>query len=219
MQFNVPQFETEDKLFGPFTAAQFLYIAITLVISFLLFPLLITWLWLIISIILVGGSFVLALVKIGGRPMPIFLLSAILYLWEPKTFIQSPGLTEIANLAPVYPLSSVKNNDDLIQPTTLPVAPSPITTTHTASVLSSTEIAIDTLTPAILAPSPAIIIFSHSTTKLSPLRDIFNKMMTYSSSIPTRETGLIQSPAKKQGYEFIQKSTGETISARRVDYK
>jgi len=218
MQFNVPQFEIEDKIIGPFTAVQFLYIATMLVISFLLFPLLVTWLWFIISIILVGGSFALALVKIGGRPMSIFLLSAALYLWEPKIFIQPSEFTKITSLAPAHSLSSIKNND-LIEPAAPSIALSPIAPPSITSFSSSAKIVADIPAPVISTVPNTIIISSHSIEKLSPLREIFNKMMTHSSPISLRETSLMQSPTKKQSYEFIQKPTGETIVARRVDYR
>ena len=119
MKFNVPQFETEDKLFGPFTVFQFLYVAAALVMSFLLFPLLATWFWLAVSAVLVGGTLVLALVKVGGRPLSVFLLAAAYYLWEPKILTQPSKFAEIVNLPQARPLPSVK------KPCLLYTSPSP----------------------------------------------------------------------------------------------
>jgi hypothetical protein len=55
MQFQVPQFiETEDKIIGPLTLKQFFYVAAAALVSFSLFFVLATWLWLLITIILGG---------------------------------------------------------------------------------------------------------------------------------------------------------------------
>lgn len=239
MQFNVPQFETEDKLVGPFTVGQFLYIAAASVVSFLLFPLLAIWFWFAVSVILVGGSLAFALIKVGGRPMPIFLLSAAYYLWEPKTLIQLSKLAEIVSPAQARPLPPAKKSVIPNKPAAPSIASSSVPPPPIAPALPSSKIVPDILvkkpdisikptTPfvspdiptPIVSPVPDPIISSSDfIEKISPLRNISNKMLTYSSSIPFREAGLIQSPSKKQGYEFIQKPTGETIVARRVDYR
>ena len=224
MQFNVPQFETEDKLFGPFTVFQFLYVAAALVVAFLLFPLLATWFWLAVSAVLVGGTLALALVKIGGRPLSVFLLAAAHYLWEPKILIQSSKFAEIVNLPQARPLPSIKKPVVPSKPAIHP-APASAPPPSVAPVSFSTKAVPIVPTPAVIpdpitVAAPDIIISPASPKRdISPLRDIFNKMLTSSSPIPFREAGLIKTPYKKQGYEFIQKPTGETIIARRVDYR
>jgi hypothetical protein len=55
--------------------------------------------------------------------------------------------------------------------------------------------------------------------KRSRLQNLFNKITTTSSPIPFREESLKQSSSKQEGYEFVEKPTGETIVARRVDYR
>ena len=226
MQFNVPQFETEDKLFGPFTVFQFLYVAVALVMSFLLFPLLATWFWLTVSAVLVGGTLALALVKVGGRPLSVFLLAAAHYLWEPKILIQSSKFAEIVNLPQARPLPSIKKPVIPSKPAIHPVStPTPAPPSPIVPVSFSTKATPTVPTPAaipdpITVAVPDILISpSNSKREMSPLRDIFNKMLTSASPIPFREAGLIKTPYKKQGYEFIQKPTGETIIARRVDYR
>jgi len=107
MQFQVPQFETESKLIGPFTIVQFVYIALAAIISFLLFPILTTWFWLAISAVLIGSALAMALLKINGRPMPIFLISAFNYLWEPKSLSIKPK-EELVGLKKIGPLPKVK---------------------------------------------------------------------------------------------------------------
>ncbi|MCK9187443.1 MAG: hypothetical protein PHS16_00180 [Candidatus Colwellbacteria bacterium] len=107
MQFQVPQFETENKLIGPFTIVQFTYISFSAIISFLLFPILTTWFWLAISAILIGSALAIALIKINGRPMTIFIISAFNYLWEPKTLSIKPK-AEVIGLKKIEPLPKVK---------------------------------------------------------------------------------------------------------------
>ena len=225
MQFNVPQFETEDKLFGPFTVFQFLYVAAALVVAFLLFPLLATWFWLAVSAVLVGGTLALALVKVGGRPLSVFLLAAAHYLWEPKILIQSSKFAEIINLPQARPLPSIKKPVIPNKPAIIHPVPASAPPPSVAPVSFSTKATPTVPTPAAI-PDPITvavpdILISPSSPKrdISPLRDIFNKMITSASPIPFREAGLIKTPYKKQGYEFIQKPTGETIIARRVDYR
>lgn len=91
MQFQVPQFiETEDKIIGPFTLRQFIYIAIAGVISFTLFFVLKLWLWLIIVVVLVAISASLAFIKINGRPLIIIIQAAFKYTWSPRIYTLKP---------------------------------------------------------------------------------------------------------------------------------
>ena len=210
MQFNVPQFEIEDKLFGPFTVVQFLYISIALAISFFLFPVFATWLWLIISAILVGGSLMIALVKIGGRPMLVFLLAAAYYLWEPKTLI-IPKPVKAVELKQSLPAIFVKKT----------TAPSVAAPAEDRSVVSKQDNYIDaSVTPTIKEPAPPSMLEDEKGQNDSSLRNLFNKMLTYSSPIPFREAGFNQASSnEKKEYESMQKPTGETIVAQRIDYR
>lgn len=88
MQFQVPQFiETEDKIVGPFTLRQFLYVAAAGLLSAILYFTVATWLWLIFTIILLGGAIGVSFIKIGGRPLSNVLLSAFGFYWNPQTYI------------------------------------------------------------------------------------------------------------------------------------
>ncbi len=90
MRFQVPQFiEVEDKIFGPLTIKQFIYLAGGAGLSFILFRLL----PLPIAIILIAGVFALVLglafYQINNRPLIYvlqnafgFLVSDKLYLWK-----------------------------------------------------------------------------------------------------------------------------------------
>lgn len=88
MQFNVPQFiEVEDKIVGPLTLKQFLYLAgggAALFFSWYFYKL---WLFAIIAIPVIALSFALSFLKINGRPFIYFLTSLIGYLLKPKLYI------------------------------------------------------------------------------------------------------------------------------------
>ena len=88
MQFQVPQFiETEDKIVGPFTLRQFAYVGVAGGISALLYFSVVTWLWLIATVIVFGGAIALAFVKIEGRPLANVVMSAFGFYWKPQTYL------------------------------------------------------------------------------------------------------------------------------------
>jgi len=88
MQFQVPQFiETEDKIIGPLTLKQFLYIAAAGGLSFMLFFFLKTLLWLIITMFLGTAGAALAFIKINGRPLPKVLIAALGFYWKPRLYL------------------------------------------------------------------------------------------------------------------------------------
>jgi|GEM_PF-302402 len=88
MQFEVPQFiEIEDKIIGPLTWRQFIYLAGgggILIILYLTVP--------FIFIIIIGLPFMalavaLAFHKVNNRPLSIFLESSINYLTKTKLYL------------------------------------------------------------------------------------------------------------------------------------
>lgn len=88
MQFQVPQFiETEDRIVGPLTIKQFAYLAIAGVIIFMLFFILVTWLWIIISSIIGLIAAVFAFIKINGRPFIKIFISASKFVWGSKMYL------------------------------------------------------------------------------------------------------------------------------------
>jgi hypothetical protein len=91
MQFQVPQFiETEDKIIGPLTLKQFIYVAVAFGILFGLFFLLTPLIWLTIAVPVGGFAAALALVKIQGRPFANVVLSAIHFYWRPQQYAWQP---------------------------------------------------------------------------------------------------------------------------------
>ena len=82
MQFQVPQFiETEDKIIGPFSLRQFLYVGIAGAFSMMLYFTVNTWLWAFLSVFLVGLSIAFATIKMNGRQLPLLLFSPLSFLF------------------------------------------------------------------------------------------------------------------------------------------
>ncbi|PIV10269.1 MAG: hypothetical protein COS49_01390 [Candidatus Portnoybacteria bacterium CG03_land_8_20_14_0_80_41_10] len=88
MQFNVPQFiEVEDKIIGPLTLKQFLYLGAGAGLLFIL------WFFLKLGFFIVAaipiGLFcgALAFYKVNGRPFISFLASLIKYSSKPKLYL------------------------------------------------------------------------------------------------------------------------------------
>ena len=99
MQFQVPQFiEMEDKIFGPFTFKQFLFLTGGAALSFILYVYLGFWLALIPMMLVMSFAGALAFFKYNGRSF-IFLVEAVfhymmtkkLYIWkqDPRTNSQT----------------------------------------------------------------------------------------------------------------------------------
>lgn len=93
MQFSVPQFiDIEDKIFGPLTLKQFIYILGGIGLSFVLYKLLPLYIAFFIIIPVFGLTFMLAFKPIHGRPFVVVLESALrftigskLYLWKKES--------------------------------------------------------------------------------------------------------------------------------------
>ncbi|MFA5742421.1 MAG: PrgI family protein [Candidatus Paceibacterota bacterium] len=95
MQFQVPQFiEHEAKILGPLTFRQTIFMGIAAMVCFMLyfaFGKTNFFLFILSSILIVGGTAALAFVKISGQTLSlivknffIFSLAPKLYLWKRK---------------------------------------------------------------------------------------------------------------------------------------
>jgi PrgI family protein len=91
MQFQVPQFiETEDKIVGPLSLRQFIYVGVGVGFAALLYFILQFWIWVILAFIFVGAAVALAFVKVEGRPLVNVVVSAFNFYWHPQTYIWQP---------------------------------------------------------------------------------------------------------------------------------
>lgn len=88
MQFQIPQFiETEDKIVGPLTLKQLLYLAGAGILSFVTYFIFTFWLWAIITVISAAIGISLAFVKYNGQPLVKVAVSALGFLWKPRLFL------------------------------------------------------------------------------------------------------------------------------------
>jgi hypothetical protein len=106
MQFEVPQFiEIEDKIFGPFTWRQFLYVGgggLMAVVMFLTMPF---FVFVILGIPIGGIAAALAFYPVNNRPFSHFLEAMYnyatkqkLYLWrQDKAIVHKEATTTIMN--------------------------------------------------------------------------------------------------------------------------
>lgn len=123
MQYQVPQFiEIEDKIFGPLTLKQFLYLAGGAGICLIFFTVLPLFLTVILGIPVMAFAAALAFYEVNGRPLIVavehafgYILGSKLYLWKqhqheaPKQ--QAPAQTSAQAQMPVPKLSESKLKD------------------------------------------------------------------------------------------------------------
>lgn len=109
-QYQVPQFiEIEDKIFGPLTLKQFLYLAGGGGICLILFTLLPLWLAIPLMIPVAAFAAALAFYQVNGRPFVVAVEHAVsyffgskLYLWQQRQ--AKPGAAQSAQ--PAHPTTS-----------------------------------------------------------------------------------------------------------------
>jgi hypothetical protein len=88
MRFQVPQFiEIEDKIFGPLTFKQFIYIAGSIGLAIIFFTFLPTFIAILISLPVVGFGAMLAFYKVNGKPFINTVESAVKYFLGSKLYL------------------------------------------------------------------------------------------------------------------------------------
>jgi len=122
MQFRVPQFiDIEDKLFGPLTFKQFVYLAGGAGLVFVLYKTLPFFFAFLLIIPVAGLAVALAFYKPNGKPFIFLFQSAVkyftsnkLYLWKKKQKKPESKETEQNDsLSSIVPMSSSSNLRDL----------------------------------------------------------------------------------------------------------
>lgn len=87
-QFQVPQFiEVEDKIIGPLTLKQFMYLVVGGALLFILYFFLQFFLWFFAALIIAPLALALAFLKINGRPFIYFLMALIGFIFKPKLYL------------------------------------------------------------------------------------------------------------------------------------
>ena len=107
MQFQVPQFiEVEDKIFGPLTFKQFVYVTGSVAGAFILTRLLPALIAYPLGAALIGFGLALAFFRINNRPF-IFVVEAFmkyittprLYIWKKTTAVKTENVKKEENIA------------------------------------------------------------------------------------------------------------------------
>ena len=122
MQYQVPQFiEIEDKIFGPFTLKQFIYLAGGAGACLLFYTLLPLWLAILFGVPFGALALGLAFYKVNDRPLIVaiehgigYYIGSKLYLWKQRTAAPAPaGVAEAPKAVPplVPKLSESKLKD------------------------------------------------------------------------------------------------------------
>jgi hypothetical protein len=92
MQFQVPQFiEVEDKIFGPFSFKQFVYLAGGAGLAFVLYKLLPTWLAIPLGLPIIGLALALTFYRPNGKPFIDMMQSWFRYIGGNKLYVWKKG--------------------------------------------------------------------------------------------------------------------------------
>lgn len=113
MQFKVPQFiDVEDKLFGPFTFRQFVYLIGGAGIVFVLYKIFPLWIGIFFIIPFAVLTFLLVFYKINAKPFIFYLeaafyyyVSSKLYIWKQRLI--KPGSKDKTEAQAELPLVSI----------------------------------------------------------------------------------------------------------------
>jgi len=124
MQFQVPQFiDVEDKVIGPFTLKQFLYIAGGALVLFLLFKIVKLFAFIILAIPIITITIALAFIKVHNKPFISimkdffgFLKKPDFYVWKKsgiKTKAEKEKAPEIIKVIPSQKRGKLKKKERL----------------------------------------------------------------------------------------------------------
>lgn len=121
MQYQVPQFiEIEDKIIGPLTLKQFLYLAGGGGVCLVFFTLLPFFLAAVLAIPVVALALMLAFYQVNGRPFIIvlehsvyYLLNTKLYLWKQREISASQNTSSSTVNAPIDKIPMLNQRNKL----------------------------------------------------------------------------------------------------------
>lgn len=113
MRFEVPQFiDVEDKLFGPLTFKQFIYLAGGAGLAYVSYKMIPFPIWPIVSLALVGLGLLLAFYKLNNQPFLAvaqswigYMIRGKVYLWKRSPAKPVAPIPEVQ--APVIPAPTV----------------------------------------------------------------------------------------------------------------
>ncbi len=111
MQFQIPQFiEVENKIVGPLTLKQFLYLAAAGGLSFLFFFIFSAWLWLFVTMFMAVIALAFAFVKYNGQPLIKIAFNAFGFLWKPRLYLWQREIEEKIIEMPDFSVETKRKN-------------------------------------------------------------------------------------------------------------
>ena len=121
MRFSVPQFiDIEDKIFGPFTFKQFVYLAGGAGICFIVYKLLPFFFFVLFIVPIAGLALALTFYKVNNKPFIAilesyirFLVQGKLYIWKKDPKKKEINKTEDVLPAPIVPRLSESRLKDI----------------------------------------------------------------------------------------------------------
>lgn len=121
MQYQVPQFiDTEDKIAGPFTIRQFIYICITAGAIFALYFIFQSFIFIFFALLLGSAGVGLAFIKVNGQPLSKLALLSFSFYWNPQLYLWQPDKPELPKTAETMSaVSSGANLESIISGTSL----------------------------------------------------------------------------------------------------
>jgi len=88
MQYQVPQFiDIEDRIIGPLTLKQFIYLAFAAAILFVFWFLFKFYIWIVVALPISGLAMAFAFLKINDRPFVHFFIAAVSFFIRPRLYI------------------------------------------------------------------------------------------------------------------------------------
>jgi len=88
MQFQVPQFiDIEDKVIGPLTIKQFLYLLCAGVIIFILYKIFNLFTTIILAIPIISIAIAVSFVKVGGQPFMVIIKNFLGFIKKPDFYV------------------------------------------------------------------------------------------------------------------------------------
>lgn len=112
MQYPVPQFiDTEDKIAGPFTIRQFIYICVTAGVIMGLYFIFQSFFFVFFAFVVGGIGIGMAFVKVNGQPLSKLAVLGFLFYWNPQLYLWQPDRPELPKTAQT--MGSVSSAADL----------------------------------------------------------------------------------------------------------
>lgn len=119
MQYAVPQFiEVEDKVIGPLTVRQFLYMVAGGVFLLIAWSMADISLFILLAVITVTIVAAFAFVKINGRPFHLFLASYVHFYTNPRlrVWFREPALSKIKAMSKEKKITVQKEIESMVLP-------------------------------------------------------------------------------------------------------